>query len=165
MKRIKVFDLTKIAAIAALYAALTLLSSPISYNNIQFRFAEILMLLVLYQKKYGISLIIGCLIANFFSPLGWPDIVFGTLATALSVLGMMLIKNKYISSLIPVILNGVIVGLELYFVLDLPFWISALEVAAGEFVVVSVIGVQVMRLLERSPVFKKYIMEIEEDKE
>ena len=69
-------DLSSIAIICAMYVALTLGISPLSYGPLQFRISEALILLCFYNKKYGYSISLGCLIANFFSPLGWVDIVF-----------------------------------------------------------------------------------------
>lgn len=139
------------AIIAAIYAALTIALAPISYGGIQFRFAEVLVLLVLYNPRYGFGVTLGCFVANCFSDFGVIDMVFGTMATVLSILPMLKVKNKYIASLFPVFFNGLIVGLELYFLIDLPFWIGALEVALGEFVCVSIIGTAVFTAIEKNP--------------
>jgi uncharacterized membrane protein len=53
---------------------------------------------------------------------------------------MNLVKNKFFASLFPAIFNGVIIGLELYFILDLPLVISMCSVAVGEIVVVTILG-------------------------
>lgn len=50
----------RISLVAALYVALTLALSWISYGEIQFRIAEILVLLCFFRKDYAISMIIGC---------------------------------------------------------------------------------------------------------
>ena len=44
------------AVIAATYAALTMVISPLSYGPIQFRFAEILVLFCFFNKRYAIGL-------------------------------------------------------------------------------------------------------------
>ena len=93
MKRISVKTLTKLAVVAALYVALTVALQPLSYGSIQFRISEALMLLVVYNPVYSIALTIGCLVANFASSLGLVDVIFGTLATLVSCLAMMKIKN------------------------------------------------------------------------
>ena len=61
-------NLVRLALVAALYAALTLALPGLSFPAIQFRFSEILVLLCFYRKDYSISLILGCFIANCFSP-------------------------------------------------------------------------------------------------
>lgn len=138
------------AIIAALYAALTIALAPISYGGIQFRFAELLVLLALYNPRYGFGLVLGCFVANCFSDFGVIDMVFGTMATLIAILPMLKVKNKYIASLFPVLSNAIIVGLELYFMIGLPFWIGALQVALGEFVCVSIIGIAVFNAIEKN---------------
>ena len=98
------------AIVAALYAVLTWILAPISYGPIQFRIAEILVLLVFFNPKYIYSIIIGCFIANTTSSLGWYDMVFGTLATTLAVLPMIKTKRISVAALYPVISNALIVS-------------------------------------------------------
>lgn len=149
----------KLAVVAAIYVALTVALSSLSYGNIQFRIAEALMLLCFYRKDYGISLTLGCLIANIFSTVGLVDMVFGTAATVLAVICMIHSPNIYVASIFPVIFNGIIVGLELYWFSGLPFWLSAIEVAAGEFVCVCILGVVLFKILEKNQKFMKLLTE------
>lgn len=145
MKKINVKFIAESAIIAALYAALTWLFSPISYGSIQFRISEVMILLVLFKPSYAFALILGCFISNTTSSLGIWDMLFGTLATALAVIPMMKIKNIYVAALLPVITNSIIVALELYFALDIsPIWLSMLTVGIGEAVVLYLIGIPVM---------------------
>lgn len=139
-------NLVRLALVAAAYAALTVLIQPLSYGAIQFRFSEALVLLAFYRKDYSVSLILGCFIANLFSPFGLYDIVFGTLATALAVLPMYYVKNIFVAAIFPVITNGLLVGYELYLVGE-PFLFSAGTVALGEFAVVAVLGILLFRLI------------------
>lgn len=155
--KINVRRLVKLAAVAALYVALTYALGFMSYGNIQFRVAEMLMLLCFYKKDYGIALTVGCFIANIFSPMMLMDMVFGTLATVLAVLLIFISPNLYVASLAPVFTNAVIVGIELTVAFNSPFWINALEVAAGEFVCVSVVGVTAFKLLEKNGAFMKLV--------
>lgn len=163
MKRIKVIDLCEFAAIAAIYVILTVFLAPISYGDIQFRVSEVLMLLVLYKKRYAIPLILGCLIANCFSSLGIYDVLFGTLATVIAILLEFTTKNKFIAGIYPVLANALIVGAELYFILDLPFFLSALTVGLGELVVIYVVGIPLFHILEKNQFFKDYFMEVKEN--
>ena len=151
--------IAKLAAVAALYVALTYALGFMSYGNIQFRVAEALMLLCFYKKDYGIALTLGCFIANIFSPMMLMDMVFGTLATVLAVLLIFISPNLYIASLAPVLTNAVIVGIELTVAFKTPFWLNALEVAAGEFVCVSIVGVILFKLLEKNAGFMRLVTE------
>ncbi len=141
--------IVKLSLVAALYVALTLVLYPLSYGAIQFRLSEALMMLVAYNPIYSISLIIGCLIANIASPMGVTDVIFGTLATVASCI-MFKVKNKTLSSLIPAIANAIIIGLELQFVYEVPFYLGSIQVFIGEFVVVTLIGVPVFKSFEQN---------------
>ena len=81
------------AMIAAVYAVLTILISPIAYGAVQMRLTEIIVLLACYNKKFIPGLTIGCLLANLASPMGLYDICFGTAATLIACLGMYYFKN------------------------------------------------------------------------
>ena len=135
------------AAIAALYATLTIALAPVSYGPVQLRLSEIMILLVLVNPRFKTGLILGCLIANLFSPFGIVDVIFGTLATAIAVIAMSKIKNIYLASLVPALSNGIIIGLELMYMLNLPFVETALYVALGELLVVTVIGVPLFKII------------------
>ena len=129
--------LTRLAIIAAMYVAMTLAVPALSFSAIQCRFSEILVLLCFYRKDYSIALILGCFIANWFSPLGWYDLVFGVAATAIAVVPMYYVKNVFIAALLPVISNAVLVGIELTLAFGDPVWINAGSVALGELIVMA----------------------------
>ncbi len=131
--------------VAALYAALTLGLAPISYGAVQFRLSEVLTLLAFVNPMYIGGLTLGCFLANLASPLGVVDVIFGTTATFLSVYMMSKTRNLFVASLWPVLFNGVIIGIELWALFKLPLVLTMLQVAFGEFVVVSILGVLVFR--------------------
>ncbi len=147
--------LVKTALIAAIYAVLTIILAPISYGPVQFRLSEILVLLAFIDPIYIIGLTLGCFLANLFGGLGIMDLVFGTIATFLSVSAISLtskfIKHRLtsliISSLWPTIFNGVIIGWMLNYVLQVPLLLTMFQVGIGEFVVVTIIGVPVFKLI------------------
>ena len=120
--------------IAATYAALTIAMSPIAYGPIQFRFSEIMVLLCFFNKRYSIGLTLGCFLANFLSPTASLDIWFGTAATLLSCLCIMMCKHLIIAAIFPVLFNGFIVAWELTFFGE-PYWLSVLTVSLGELTV------------------------------
>lgn len=150
MKKLDIKTMINVMIITALYVALTLLLAPLSYNAIQFRLSEALIILVCYNPIYAISLSLGCLIANFASPMATMDIIFGTMATIIAVIPMFFIKNKPIASLFPSIVNAIIIGIELHSFYELPFWLSAFQVFIGEFVVVTVIGLPLFKSVEKN---------------
>ena len=156
-ERNRIHQIIRLAIITALYVTLTIVLSFMSFGDIQFRIAEVLLFLCFFRKDYGIALILGCAIANFFSPLGIIDVVFGTLATAISVFLIMKSKNIFIASLFPVVFNAVLVGLELHLVLGLPLLVSMATVALGEAVVVIVLGNLIFFKLRKNTSFLELI--------
>lgn len=141
--------LTRTALIAAIYAVVTLAIAPLAYGNIQFRISEVLVLLAVFDPLYIGGLTLGCLIANLLGPNGPMDVIFGTLATFISVYAIYLtgklIKNYKIkllvSSIWPTVFNGLIIGWLLNKLYELPLILSIGEVALGELVVITCIGV------------------------
>ncbi|WP_343342563.1 QueT transporter family protein [Terrisporobacter petrolearius] len=144
-----------VGLIAALYAVITLALGFISYGQIQFRISEILMFLPLFGKEYIIALTLGCFLANVVGPFGVPDIIFGTLATLISSILVYytpkLIKNNkytlFIASLWPTIINALIIGWELYKFFGVPFVLGFIQVGFGEFVVVTIVGLPVFKMV------------------
>ena len=150
------------AAVAALYAAMTLALAPISYGPIQVRLSECLTLLAFYSGQWIPGLALGCLIANLGSPFGVTDMLVGTLATFLSVSLMRFGRNIFLASLFPVVMNGVLIAGELLYLSEIPQdAVSVLGtmayIGAGEFVAVSLIGPVIFRLLLKNPLIASYI--------
>ncbi len=164
MKKNNVQFITKTAVIAAIYVVVTLIFAGISYGQIQFRISEILTLFAFIDPLYIPGLTIGCALANLGSPLGILDVVVGTIATLLSLLYIAFIgkhfirntKSLIIASLGPVIFNGLIIGWELNYLLQLPYLITAVYIMIGEIAVVTVGGTIVFsRLLKNEKLIDK----------
>lgn len=144
------------ALVAAIYATLTLVLGAISYGPIQFRVAEIMVLLPFIKKDYIWGLTIGCFLANIIGPYGVPDIIFGTTATFLSVYAVymtseMMDGKKYallVSSIWPTVINAIIIGIMLNIFFGLPLMLSMAQVGFGQFVVITIIGVPLYKSLE-----------------
>jgi len=143
------------AVIAALYAALTLLLAPISYGDWQCRVSEALTMLPLLTPQAIPGLFVGCVLANLLGPsAGITDIVFGSLATLIAAIGTWYFrKNKILAAACPVLSNGIIVGLVLSLSFNLPFPLTALQVAAGELVAV-ILGLVLVKALEKVDLHK-----------
>ena len=135
MQSTKLKMLLENAMLATIYALLTVVISPLSYGGIQMRLSEILLFCAFYRSHDIPGLVLGCLIANLFSPMGLPDVIFGSFATLVACLGMWKLHNLYLAAVAASLVNGLIVGLELHWILGLPFWISLAEVAIGEGIV------------------------------
>ncbi|MCL2351092.1 MAG: QueT transporter family protein [Firmicutes bacterium] len=143
------------AAVAAVYAGLTIGLSPISYGAVQFRAAEILNLMAFFDPFCGLGVVLGCFLANLLGPdsLGLMDVVFGTAATALAVWAIAKIGRAggslLLASFMPVFANAV-VSAELTLVFRTPLWFNLLTVAAGEFAAVVCVGYPLFALLRKN---------------
>lgn len=158
------------AAIGALYAVLTMALSPISYGPLQFRASEVLCILPYFMPFTAWGLFFGCVIANLVSAAGILDVVFGSLATLFACLCMARFgrndsrANRVLACLMPVLWNGVIVGLTLTVaVAGLnplknfgAFLIYAGQVALGETGVMFVVGLPLISYLPKQKFFKEF---------
>lgn len=137
MKKTKTIAMTGV--IAALYFVLGIVFSAISFGAIQFRVPNIMYQLVAFNKKYYFGLVLGVILANLTSPLGWYDLVFGVLTTVVG-LGVAIIVNskienvlvKQIVTAISVSVSTIFVAYELHLVLGVPILFTWLTVATGQ---------------------------------
>ncbi len=153
-KRKKTLQLMTInATIAAIYFVLTVSLEPFSYGQIQFRISEILIVMVLINFKVAPGIVLGCFVANLFSPFGIWDVIFGTLATVICLILMYTFrKNIFISLLAPTIIGSTIVAIMLNLILYLPFFETFIYVAIGEGVVLYLIGLPFYYLVKNNEI-------------
>ena len=148
-KRMNTKFLVATAMVAAVYTVLTLLIAPLSFGLVQVRFSEMLMLLAFLDKKYAPGLLLGCFLANCFSPFGMMDIVFGTGCTAAAMFFVTRFAKSLIGASLWVVFCNAFIGIELY-LFGSPLWLSMGMVALGEFLSVTCCGVALFRVLERN---------------
>lgn len=113
-KKSKLTNIVIIAVIAALYVVLNTVLGVISFGIIQLRLVCMLYLLARYDNKYIYACVLGNLLSNIFSPLGFIDVVFGALAAISACTVFRTIKNKWVSAIISAFAVGLIIGIELY---------------------------------------------------
>lgn len=110
--------LVRCAVVAAIYAVLCLVLAPFSFGAIQVRVAEALGMLVVFGPEYAVGVTLGCFLANMIGT-GFPDILFGTAATAIACVFMILLRKHRVkglalaASIPPVVFNALIVGPEI----------------------------------------------------
>ena len=155
--------------IAALYVVLTLPMAQFAYGPIQFRLAEVLTVLPGFAAGYIPGVSLGCFLANLLNPsnLGPVDIIGGTVATILAGIFSRMFgkKNKLLAIIPPIVLNGIIVGGYLPFLLVdagsevtvTAVLISMAEVAASEAVLLIVIGIPFIILINKTPRLKALV--------
>ena len=141
--------ITKNTVIICLYFTISIFISPISYGSIQFRISEILVLLPFINKKYSIGIILGCLITNFFSPFGIIDMIFGTFATFLTVIMVSKSKTLFVASLWPTIFS-IIVSIQITIIQNIPILISSIQIMISEFIIVTIIGYPIFKIIIKS---------------
>ena len=144
-------SLTFIAAIAAIYAVLTVAVAPLSYGMVQFRVSEALTILPFFTPLAIPGLTIGVVIANFYSSLGPIDMVVGSIATLIAALWTYRIKNKWLVPIPAILVNAVIIGTEIG-VLEGQLSIipaAMLWVGLGELGVTYLLGMPLLIALEK----------------
>lgn len=146
-----------VALTATVYVTLCYIFGPISFGPIQFRISEVLCLLAIDYPWAILGVSIGCLLANtFIGGLGMVDIVFGTLSTVISCLLAYLFRNRLykgypiISALMFVLVNTLIIGTELAYILNTPklLFVYMLQVGIGEFLVM-IIGLPIYKKVKK----------------
>lgn len=146
------------AIISALYVVLTLLSHSFSYGMIQFRIAEILVLICFFRRDTIFGLVVGCFIANAFSTIAGLDMLFGTLATLIACLGITFMPRLLLAIFWPIAANAFIVGAEVFFILGegQHYFVAVGWVALGETVVL-IAGYLIFLALKQNKGFMKMI--------
>lgn len=160
IKKVGVAGLIKISIVATIYIVLTVAFGDLSYGPIQARPSELLNFLAFIDPLYIIALTLGCAISNFYS-FGLIDVIVGSAATLLSTYLMYKSKNMIVASFWPVI-NSVFVAAELYFLGLAPFWFSLLTIAIGEFIIMTIVGVPVFKIIFKN---KRFVQTVIIDKE
>lgn len=162
---LSVSTLARCAMVAALYTVLCLVLAPISFGAVQIRIAEALCLLPVFGAEYVLAVTLGCFLSNLLVT-GFPDILFGTVATLLACLVTYALRNlrwkglAIPASIPPVIFNALIVGPEIaYYFSDAPFTLAAcvfngITVGLGEIVSCMILGVALVRLIESNPALR-----------
>ena len=152
MRDKKVLFMVQAAAIAAIYVVLTTIFAPLSFGEVQIRFAEGLTVLPYFTPAAIPGLFIGCIIGNFFGGAIPIDILCGSIATLIgALLSYALRKYKLLVPLPPIAANTLIVPFVLYYGygVNLPIPFMMLTVGVGEVISCGVIGLVLLFALDR----------------
>ena len=157
----KTKEISLIAVIAALYAAMVIVLAPISFGPVQLRLADVLIPLAAIlglPAVYGVTL--GAFVANaywFMSPI---DVVFGALANLVAGYIIYRYKDNLVpASAIASVVIGIMVGgyLWMFFPppsilgLQLPAWLGMIiSISLSSLVAVAFLGVALVKLLQQS---------------
>ena len=150
--------LSRAGIIAAIYAVLTLAIPFIGFGPIQFRISEAMCILPLFFPESVLGLFVGCLVSNgigmaFGMTTPW-DIVIGSLATLIAAAITRKIKIDFLAPLPAVLVNAVMVGTMLTFVLTpdagiIPLLYNVLTVGIGQFLSCYLLGIPLLKILKK----------------
>lgn len=150
---------TKAGLIAASYVLLTILQSLIfpsffAFGPVQLRIAEGLTLLPLVEAAAVPGLFIGCLLVNLilsaFSQYGMIDIIGGSLVTLIAAILTSRSPNKYVGSIPPIALNGIIVSIWVSYFSGVPYPLTVLTLGGGEALSVVLFGFVILSAHKRA---------------
>ena len=149
------------AAIAAVYAILTLVLPVPAYGPVQLRLAEALTVLAWFCPEAITGLTLGCFLSNLLGSPYVLDWIFGTLATFWAALWTARMPKRWMAPIPPVVCNMVIVGAEIAW-FEVGFgpgfaaaWLwNGVTVGIGEALACCVLGTLLLRVLPKLPVFR-----------
>ncbi|MCI8281639.1 MAG: QueT transporter family protein [Lachnospiraceae bacterium] len=161
MRNKQVLFLAQAAMVAAIYVALTFVSSSVglSSGTIQVRISEALCILPVFTPAAIPGLWLGCFLANLLTGCILVDVICGSVATLIGAVGTYLLrKHKLACMFPPVIANMVVVPFVLrygygvtavYHGTDWSIPFHALTVGIGEAVACIVLGSILKKALSR----------------
>ena len=145
------------ATIAAIYVALTMSFSAISFGPVQFRISEALCILPFFTPAAIPGLFIGCFLSNLLCGAAVMDVVFGSIATLIGAVGSYCLRhNKWLVCVPPILANAIIVPWVLryaYGSTDL-IPVAMVTVGIGEILAIGVLGNLLLVTLDR---YKQFI--------
>ena len=150
--------LARAGLIAAIYAVLTLAIPFIGFGPVQFRVSEAMCVLPVIFPESVLGLFVGCAVSNAIGmAMGmttpW-DIVIGSLATLIAAVMTRRIKNDLLTPLPSVIVNAVMVGAMITFVMmpgakSVPLIYNMGTVGIGQFLSCYILGLPLLKILKK----------------
>jgi uncharacterized membrane protein len=153
----KVLFIAQAGIIAALYVVLTVFVAAFNLASgaIQVRISEALCVLPFFTPAAVPGVIIGCFLSNIITGAMLPDVIFGTLATAIAAVASYLLRNhRFLVTVPPVLANALIIPFVLKYAyhLDDAVWFMMLTVGAGE--IISCVGLGSLLITALMPIRK-----------
>lgn len=151
------------AIIAAMYTGITILIVPFSFGAIQFRLAEMLNHLVVFNKRYAYGVTAGVVLTNLIlSPFGIYDWVLGVGHTVLSFVIYFILSKKVQSPVKKMIINTLVFSVMSFMIAlmlliigaEEVFWLTYLWIFIGQMVTMG-IGIPILTTLNSKINFNK----------
>ena len=142
--------IARTGVICALYTALTLAFSAISYGPIQVRVSEALTILPLFCVEAIPALALGCFLSNIQTGI-W-DMIIGTLATLIAGILTRVFKKFYFGVISPIVINALLIPIIFLTIPDITtaYWFNALTVGAGQAISVCGLGIPLYFALKKA---------------
>ena len=154
MKKNQVLLISQGAVIAAIYVALTMLSSAFGLSSgvIQVRISGALTILPYFTPAAIPGLFVGCIISNVLAGGVIWDVIFGSLATLIGAVCTYLLRRfKWLTPVPPIVSNMLIVPFVLRYAYgapdSLPFMMAT--VGAGELIAAGLLGMLLLLALDK----------------
>lgn len=144
--------IAEVGVIAALYAALTVVLQPASYGPLQFRVAEVLKPLVIWEPHLIAALVLGNFLGNLASPYAGPwELAFMPLVNLVGAWGCHVLgrRSPYAGAALYALVTAAAVALMLSVLTRVPFWGLFPPLLASEAILI-IGGVPVMRAVLRA---------------
>lgn len=158
--------LTKASLISAIYIVLVIIQmlpipiANLTFGPVQLRIAEGLVLLPLVEAAAVPGVFVGCLLANLllapYSGFGLLDILGGSLVTLIAAFLTSKMKNKFAGMVPPVVFNGLIVSIWVSYFTKIPYVFTAIGIAGGELLSLTIFGSIFLYVYEKSTNLKEY---------
>ena len=140
------------ALIASIYSILTVVIGELGYSWVQIRISEALTPLPFLLGLPAVAgLTLGCIIANFFSPVGLVDMIFGPLLTLFAAVLSWKVNfgKKIVACIYPIVVNASGVSLYVSTYYGVPYEVSFVTIAVGEFIAALIIGFPLLLSIEK----------------
>ena len=152
-------EISLVAILAALYAALVIVLAPISYGPVQLRVADCLIpLSALLGWPAAVGVALGAVVGNVYYFLGPVDVVFGASANLLAGLLIWRLRDRLFAGCIGAsLVIGVVVGAYLWTFftppdvlgLSLPVWFAMIiSITLSSLISVAILGYGLVRGLD-----------------
>ena len=136
-----IVKIAEISVVSALYVALTVLVTPISYGPIQFRISEAVVILVAARPHLIFFVPIGCFAANLFSPYaGFWDWIFMPIVSTIGALPIYFFRRRYLlaTAWLYAVVTAAGVGFMLSVLLKKGFFVLATPVLVSQTIIMTI---------------------------
>jgi len=148
-------DLAQIGIFASLYAALVYLFAPISFQELQFRVADILPPAIARKWKLAIGYALGCVAANVVSPFSgaWELIFMPFMSFVAGIFGYLAARicrsyDYYIFGVVHAAIIALSVSFMLYQLFNIPMYVTFPMLLVSE-QIVNFIGASLFKAIEK----------------